>query len=157
MSAEWNDFQERLAASLRHVTDRVFLIVASGDDARRYVQYTAVSDVLHGEAPGTDIVADADAAVLAASVWREPEAGQPLWTTSRPLPALTTEYRALAMHSVRLLRHAYGISSPSILRYRAWREAELPPAGARWSAKRRAQLDTGEARLEMPFLGLDTF
>ncbi|MGI5498957.1 TY-Chap domain-containing protein [Lentzea sp. CA-135723] len=126
LAHDWGRFTERLADALRDVTDRVFLVVHSAADPKRYVQFAASPDRLDAEAPGTDVVADASEFQLRRFDWAAPEAGQPNWTSSLRRPALTAEFVLLAQCSVGALHEAYGITGPDELRYRAWRE----PAGA---------------------------
>ncbi|WP_253889621.1 TY-Chap domain-containing protein [Actinokineospora diospyrosa] len=124
---DWEQFSERLADTLREVTDRVFLIVHATADPKRYVQFAGGPDQLDAEAPGTDVVADADEFQLRRFDWAAPDVAQPNWTSSLRRPALTKELVLLARCCAATLHEAYGITSPDELRYRAWRE----PAGAR--------------------------
>ncbi|WP_290058410.1 TY-Chap domain-containing protein [Amycolatopsis solani] len=135
---DWELFTERLTDAVRDVTDRVFLIVHAAADPRRYVQFAGSADRLDAEAPGTDVVADAEEFQLRRFAWVEPGVAQPNWTSSLRRPARTAEYAQLAQRCVAALRQAYGIAGPDELRYRAWRE----PAGAEATA------------VELPGLGL---
>ncbi|KZM35196.1 DUF6301 family protein [Oerskovia enterophila] len=155
MTSDWTELGERLAATFRSVSDRVFLIVASRSTPVRYVQLAGGPGRIDAEAPATDVVADADESVLSAAGWTAPGIAQPNWTASTALPALTAEYRALALRCVNALRDAYGIGSPDDLGYRAWREPEQMPAGRTWSAERLQRMDRGVRALELPTLGLD--
>ena len=65
-------------------------------DPKRYVQFACQSGVLDAEAPGADVVVDAKEQIIADAGWSAPGAAQPNWTSSLELPALTTEYKALA-------------------------------------------------------------
>lgn len=152
--SDWDDFGTRLASTFRHVSDRVFLIVASEADPARYVQFAGHDGRLDAEAPATDVVADADESVLSAAGWTAPTVAQPNWSSSLGLPALTSEYAQLAERCVVALRDAYGIDSPDDLGYRAWREAERMPEGETWSAERVERMDRGVESLELLGLGL---
>jgi hypothetical protein len=123
---DWEVFGERLADAFRDVTDGVFLIVHAAADPRRYVQFAGAPDRLHAEAPGTDVVADADEFLLRRFGWVAPDVAQPNWTSSLRRPALTAEFVRLALSCTAALHEAYGITGPDELGYRAWRE----PAGA---------------------------
>ena len=83
---------------------------------------------------------------LAAAGW-VPPSGDPNWTCSTPLPALTVEYAALASRCVVALRDVYGLSGPDELVYKAWRDAEWPSGGD-------AERDLGENPLVLSWLGL---
>ncbi|MFJ7214959.1 TY-Chap domain-containing protein [Amycolatopsis sp. NPDC098790] len=135
---DWEQFTERLTDTFRDVTDGVVLIVHAAADPRRYVQFAGSPDRLYAEAPGTDVVADADEFQLRRFDWVAPDAGQPNWTSSLRRPALTAEFAQLARRCVAALRQAYGIVGPDELRYRAWRQ----PQGAEATA------------VELPGLGL---
>lgn len=151
--SDWDDFEKSLATTLRSVTDRVFLIVFSAAEPRRYVQLAGGPDRVDVEAPGTDVVADADETVLDAAGWTPPGVAQPNWTAALPLPALTTEHHGVARQCVRALRYAYGLTSPDDLGYRAWREPEMIPPGETWSADRVERMDRGDRALRLPTLG----
>jgi hypothetical protein len=152
--SEWDEFGDRLASTFRQVTGRVFLIIASEADPARYVQFAGQDDRLDAEAPATDVVADADESALKESGWTAPNAAQPNWSSSLQLPALASEYKALAARCVVALRDAYGITSPDDLGYRAWREAERMPEGVTWSAEQIERMDRGVDSLDLPGLGL---
>lgn len=122
--SEWGAFTLRLITALRGVTDRVFLIVSVDGDPLRYVQFAGDPEMLHAEAPGGDVVADADESVLRATGWKEPGVAQPNWTAELPLPAYAVDFRELAERCVAALRDAYGVTSPDALAYRAWRDPE---------------------------------
>ncbi len=124
---DWELFDERLADALRDVTDRVFLIVHATADPVRYVQFAGAPDRLYAEAPGRDVVEDADEFQLRRFDWVAPDVAQPNWTSSLRRPALTKELVLLARCCTAALREAYGITGPDELRYRAWRE----PAGVK--------------------------
>lgn len=153
---DWNDFRDRLAATLRRVSDRTNLIITSHLYPTRYVQFSGQADRLDAEAPGTDVVGGADESVLRLAAWQAPGATQPNWSSSLPLPALTSEYRELAERCVAALRNSYGIAFPDEMGYRAWREAEQIPLGQTWSAERVARMDLGAYSLEFPGLGLES-
>ncbi len=148
----WNDYRGRLVEAFRATHDRVVVIISSAADPKRYVQFACQSGVLDAEAPGADVVADAKEQIMADAGWSAPGAAQPNWTSSLELPALTTEYKALADRCIAALRHSYGIARPSDLVYRAWREPEQMPAGVTWSAERVKQLDQGSKAVEFPSL-----
>lgn len=152
--ADWADFEGRLRATLRSVTDRVFLIVASEADPTRYVQFAAEGDRLYAEAPGVDVVRDADEAALREAGWREPVDAGPNWTSELALPALTAEYAELAARCVVALRAAYRLTSPDELGYRAWRDPEPLPVGETWFDEDLERLDRGADPLDLPTLGL---
>ncbi|WP_347782594.1 TY-Chap domain-containing protein [Paenarthrobacter nicotinovorans] len=153
---DWNDFRDRLAVTLRGLTDRAILIITSSMYPNRYVQFARQGDRLDAEAPGKDVVANAVESVLKDAGWQAPGVAEPNWSSGLPLPALTPEFRELAERCVAALRNSYGVKSPDDLSYRAWREAELMPAGQTWSAERVAGMDPGSASLELPGLGLDS-
>lgn len=153
---DWTGFEHGLASALRSVTERVFLIIASGADPRRYVQFAGGQQRLDAEAPGTEVVAIANETTLSAAGWTAASFDVPNWTSSLELPALTAEFQLLAGRCVTALRDAYGIPSPDYLWYRAWREPEQMPAGVTWSPERIARLDRGESALKLPRLGLAT-
>lgn len=153
---DWNDFRDRLVATLRGLSDRVILIIASNVYPNRYVQFAGQGDRLDAEAPGQDVVVNAVESVLKDAGWQAPGIAQPNWSSVLPLPALTSEYRELAERCVAALRNSYGVKSPDELSYRAWREAEQIPVGQTWSAERVARMDPGSDSLDLPGLGLDS-
>lgn len=126
LAHDWDRFTERLADAVRDVTDHVFLIVHAKADPKRYVQFAGAPDRLYAEAPGTDVVPDADEFQLRRFDWAEPGSGQPNWTSSLRRPALTAEFLGLARSCTAALHEAYGITTPDELVHRAWHE----PAGA---------------------------
>lgn len=152
--ADWTDFEARLLATFRIVSDRVFLIVASEADPTRYVQFAVEADRLRAEAPGVDVVADADESVLRAAGWQAPAEPRENWTSTLDLPALTAEYADLAARCVAALRDGYRVADPDELGYRAWRDPEQMPAGETWSDEEIARLDSGADPLDLPTLGL---
>lgn len=150
----WGDLTHALAATFRDVSDRVFLIVMSASDPRRYVQLAGGPTLLHAEAPGADVVADADEDALHAADWDPPGPAQPSWSSELDRTADATELTALAARCVKALRHAYGLSGPSAMVYRAWRDPETMLPGETWSAERLETYDRGSASLALPTLGL---
>lgn len=120
----WGAFGLRLVTALRGVTDQVFLIVSVDGDPLRYVQFAGDPDKLYAEAPGLDVVTDADETVLKAAGWEEPGVAQPNWTSELALPAYAADYREFADRCVAALRDAYRVSSPDVLVHRAWRDQE---------------------------------
>lgn len=155
--SEWDDFENRLGAALRQVTDRVFLIVASQDAPLKYVQFAATAELLDAQAPGIDVVVAAKEAALSGAGWAPPSDLEPNWTSPLPRPALSAEYAALAARCVVALRDAFGVESPFQLAYRAWREAEQMPPGVTYNQAQLRRLDPGESGLELPALALGTF
>lgn len=150
----WDEFEARLVAGLREVTERVLLVVSSRSNTSAYVQFAGQENEVYAEASGfTPISADA-AALLAASGWATPGVGQPNWESSLPMPALTSEYVELAHRCVVALRDVFGISGPDDLQYRAWREPEEALWGVTWLRKRLDELDKGENPLAIDSLGL---
>lgn len=151
--SEWGAFTLRLITALRGVTERVFLIVSVDGDPLRYVQFAGDPDKLYAEAPGVDVVADADESVLRAAGWKAPRVTQPNWISELPLPAYAIDFRELAERCVAALRDAYGVTSPDALAYRAWRDPEdLPPIEER-TPERLAARDRGATSLEFTGLG----
>lgn len=154
----WDEFRDRLAQTLRTLTPRCYLIVsASGEPG--YVQFAAGGDALQAEAAGPRFVTGpaahaADDPALTGAGWTAPTAAQPNWSYELPIPALTSEYAALAGRCVVALRDVYGLAGPGVLSYRAWREPETQPAGVTWSPERFGELDPGEDPLPLPGLGL---
>ncbi|KNY05430.1 TY-Chap domain-containing protein [Microbacterium sp. GCS4] len=153
MSA-WDEFESALARVFRDITDRVFVIIAAEADPTRYVQFAGQPSRLDAEAPGADVVSDADESVLRASGWMAPTTEQPNWTAALALPALHGEYADLASRCVAALRDAFGIGAPEELAYRAWREAEQMPRGVTWSKERIAELDPGADFVVLSSLGI---
>ncbi|TWD81675.1 hypothetical protein FB561_2795 [Kribbella amoyensis] len=150
----WEELAAAFAATFRDVSDRAFLIVMASSDPRRYVQFAGAPDLLYAEAPGVDVVADADERVLRAAGWIPPGPGQPNWTSPLDWLADESEFVALAERCVAALRHAYGIRGPSALVYTAWRDPESIPVGETWSAERLETRDRGANPLHLPGLGL---
>lgn len=150
----WEDLTHALAATFRDVSDRVFLIVMASSDPRRYVQLAGGPTLLHAEAPGADVGADADEDALHAADWDPPGPAQPSWSSELDRTADATELTALAARCVKALRHAYGVSGPSALVYRAWRDPETMLPGETWSPERMETYDRGSASLALPTLGL---
>ncbi|GAB3634243.1 hypothetical protein GCM10027421_35970 [Microbacterium shaanxiense] len=153
-SVVWSDLAGRLVAAFRVVSDRVFLIVSSRENSRLYVQFAGRADALYAEAAGPEFVPDADATRLESLGWERPTSGQPNWSFVLPLPALTSEYSALAERCVVALRDVFGVTDPGQLIYRAWREAEAFPQGVTLYPEQIEALDKGEDPLEMAQLGL---
>lgn len=155
---DWNDFQSRLHRTLRDVTDRCFLIVGAVGDGG-YVQFSGLADTLSAEASGPEFVAGpathtTDDPTMLAAGWTAPTRSQPNWSAELTLPALTSEYAALADRCVIALRDVFHITGPADLGYRAWREPELQPPGVTWQPERFDALDPGENPLPMPELGV---
>ena len=147
----WDEFEQRLISALRELGNETFLVICSRGDKKRYVQFVATHTELRAEtSENADISADAYALVPAAG-WLPSEPGMVNWCNELPLPALTADYAALAHRCVVSLRHAFGIASPDLLRYRAWRDAEYEPPHALhvWFS-----LDPGENPMPFPGLGL---
>lgn len=155
MVPDWDGFEQRLATTLRSVTEGVRVVIASGSEPRRYVQLAGEPGRIDAEAPGADVVTDADESVLDAAGWEAPGVAQPSWTLSLQAPALTAEQHGTARQCVRALRYAYGVESPDDLCYRAWREPETIPPGQTWSAEQVERTDPGERALRLPTLGVD--
>ncbi|MFT4009562.1 MAG: hypothetical protein QM655_05905 [Nocardioidaceae bacterium] len=154
----WDEFADRLRATLRELTDRCVLIVAAPGKAG-YVQFSATEDELRAEAAGPVFTAgpaahEADDPVMVAAGWTVPTRSAPNWSVELPLPALSAEYAALADRCVVALRDVYGLSGPEALSYQAWREPESQPVGVTWSAEQIDALDPGQNPLSLPSLGL---
>lgn len=152
----WDEFRDRLQATLRGLTARCTLIVAAPDG---YVQFACEADRLYAEAAGPGSVGGvaghgADDPVMLGAGWTAPTRGQPNWSDELALPALTAEYAALADRCVTALRDVQRVTAPGVLGYRAWREPETQPPGVTWPPERFDQLDPGEDPLPLPGLGL---
>ena len=152
----WDEFRDRLQATLRGLTARCLLIVSAPGG---YVQFARGVDVLSAEAAGPDSVDGAavhgpDDPVMLGAGWASPTRGQPNWSDELPLPALTGEYTALADRCVTALRDVYGATAPGVLGYRAWREPDTQPPGVTWPPERFDELDPGQDPLPLPGLGL---
>ncbi|MFD4636307.1 hypothetical protein ACFWN2_03265 [Lentzea sp. NPDC058436] len=119
---DWDRFAERLADTFADVTEGVFLIVHAAADPRRYVQFAGGPRLLDAEAPGTDVVHDADEFQLRRFDWTPPDVAQPNWTSSLRHTAPANEFAQLARACVAALHEAYGIIGPDELQYRAWSE-----------------------------------
>lgn len=155
---EWPQFEANLALALRALTPRCVLVVAAHERGG-YVQFHVTDQRLSAEASGPKYTEGpaqhaADDATMLASGWAEPTPSQPNWTSELPLPALTTEYAALAGRCVVALRDVFHLEAPQVLSYRAWREPETQPPGVTWEPERFDQLDPGEDPLLLPMLGL---
>lgn len=150
----WPGFEEHLAAGLREVTDRVFLTVSARDDSRSYVQFSGDAHAVSAEASGFASAFAAGHSALEAAGWAAPTPGQPNWTSSLPMPALTGEYAGLARRCVVALRDAFGVANPNVLQYRAWRAAEIAPPGATWSREKYGSLDAGQDPLVISALAV---
>jgi type III secretion system-like peptide-binding chaperone len=153
----WDEFRDRLQATLRGLTDRCYLIVSAPEHG--YVQFAAAPDELSAEACGPEYTAgpaahEADDPTMLAAGWSAPTRSAPNWSAPLQLPALTAEYRALADRCVTALRDVYGVPEPGVLTYQAWRDAEVQPPGVTWPPERFEQLDPGEHPLALPSLGL---
>ncbi|MFT4229694.1 MAG: hypothetical protein QM602_05330 [Microbacterium sp.] len=154
----WDEFADRLRATLRELTDRCVLIVAAAGKAG-YVQFSATDDELRVEAAGPAFTAGPaahadDDPVLLAAGWTAPTRSAPNWSAELPLPALSAEYAALADRCVVALRDVYRLPGPEALGYQAWRDPARQPAGVTWSQEQIAALDPGEDPLPLPGLGL---
>ncbi len=154
----WDDFRERLRATLRELTDRCVLVVAAPGRGG-YVQFAVTDAELTAEAAGPEFTAGpaahgADDPTMLAAGWTAPTGAVPNWSASLVLPALTAEYAALADRCVTALREVYRIAAPEALSYRAWREPEAQPSGVTWPAERIDRLDPGENPLPLPRLGI---
>lgn len=150
----WDAFRTQLASTLREVTDRVYLIVATTENPRAYVQFTADLESLTAEAPGSDVLTSARESVLSAAGWSAPEPGRDNWFSLLPFPALTAEYDEVAGRCIAALRDAYRIPGPERLAYRAWREPERERPLGRWKQSHPLTLDPGEPELTLAQLGL---
>ena len=149
----WTEFHDRLRATLRALTDRSCLVVASPDDSG-FLQFSVLDDVLCVEVSGRRFDAsDGSDPAMAAAGWLPPTALHPQWSVVLSLPALTSEYADLAERCVVALRDVVGIEDPSVLSYRAWRDPDTQPSGVTWSPERVAALDRGENPLPLPHLG----
>lgn len=155
---QWNEFGQRLQATLRTLTDRCYLIVSAPADGG-YVQFARATGALIAEASGPGSVGGAathqadDPALLAAG-WTAPADHQPNWSFELPLPALTSEYAGLAERCTVALRDVLQVAAPDTLTYSAWRDPALQPAGVTWSPERIDELDRGQFPLPLPTLGL---
>jgi len=155
----WDDFRDRLGRTLPGVTDRCFLIISAADGGG-YVQFAGTADALSAEAAGPEFVTgtaahSTDDPAMAAAGWTAPSRSTPNWSTALELPALTSEFAALAQRCVTALRNAHHVTDPETLTYQAWREPEVQPAGLTWAPERFAELDPGENPLLLPSLGLE--
>lgn len=150
----WEVFTQNLQATLPHITDRCFLVIAT-PDRTRYVQFAASSNGLTAETTGPEFASStplrpADSSAMVAAGWTAPTPASPNWVRDMPLPALSQEFAELAEHCTAALRELHQVESPDTLSYRAWREPEYRPAGEAdddW-------LDPGEDPLQLPTLGL---
>jgi len=154
----WDDFRNSLGRTLPGITDRCYLIISAADGGG-YVQFAGAADTLSAEAAGPDFVTGpaahaADERTMVAAGWTAPTRSTPNWSTALDLPALTSEFAALAERCVTALRGAHGVTDPGTLTYQAWREREVQPAGVTWAPERFAALDPGENPLLLPTLGL---
>ena len=104
-------------------------MIISQPDAAGYVQFTGSADILSAEAAGPSFVTGAAAhdggdPVIRVAGWTAPTAAQPNWSRALELPALTSELEVVVDGCVVALRDVYQVSDPSVLTYRAWRDAE---------------------------------
>lgn len=153
----WEDFRDRLQASLPELTDRCFLIV-SAPPGQGYVQFAAMPEAVTAEAAGPEFVTSAPATTagdprMLGAGWAAPDSSRPNWSYDLPLPALTDEYRALADRCVVALRDVYRVGDPGVLTYQAWREPEPKPFGSFLRGGDK-DLDPGANPLPLPGLGL---
>ena len=154
----WGEFRDRLRVSLRSLTDRCCVVVVASDE-RGCVQFFGTVDVLSAEASGPEVVGGAavhgpnDPTMLAAG-WEQSTRAPPNWSFDLPLPAMTSEYAALADRCVIALRDVFHLADPAELAYHAWREPDVQPAGVTWSPEQFDRLDPGEDPLPMPAMGL---
>lgn len=154
----WDEFRDRLQATVRTLTDRCYLIVSAPSDGG-YVQFACGTGLLTAEASGPESVGgvaahSADEPALLAAGWTAPAQYQPNWSSELPLPALTSEYAALAERCTIALRDVLHVEGPQVLTYRAWRDPAVQPAGVTWSPEQFDDLDRGEFPLPLPSLGL---
>lgn len=154
----WDEFRDRLQATLRGLTDRCVLVVAAPDRGG-YVQFAASAGELTAEAAGPEFTAGpaahrADDPTMLAAGWAAPTRSAPNWSAPLQLPALTADYAALADRCLTALRDVYRLPGPDALSQRAWREPETQPPGVTWPAERIDRLDPGENPLALPGLGL---
>jgi hypothetical protein len=149
----WDELADDLAAALRTVRDRVFLIVLAAHDELAYVQFAGGPDHLDAEASGRH--PGAGVGLLADHGWRVAHPREVNWTSPLPVAPTTAELRGLADRCVAALRVAYGVKSPADLTYRAWREPEQAPPGVTWPQKRYDELDPGANPLTFPDLEPD--
>ncbi|GAB3293913.1 TY-Chap domain-containing protein [Pseudoclavibacter terrae] len=154
VATTWSDFAGALASACEAVTDRVFLVVSGVGDARRYVQFAGGPTVLDAEAPGRDVVAAADERALRDAGWTPPRPGQPNWSTSARRRDERRALQALAEMSVAALRDGYSVGSPRLLTYTAWRDPQVFPDGASYTAEEWEARDLGTAAFEIPALRL---
>jgi hypothetical protein len=154
----WDEFTNALQQTLPKITERCYLIIAGPEDEGGYVQFFADKDTLHAEAAAPQFVSakaehDVDNPELLAAGWQAPTALDFNWHQSLPLPALSTEFAALAARCCVALRDVYQLK-PTDLEYKAWREPEEQPPGVTWQQEQFDQLDPGEKSMAHPTLGL---
>lgn len=171
-NADWDDFAERLARTIRDLPERVYLIVEELS-SRTYVQFAADADRVDAECVSNlnrTLTRPADAqgeARLVEAGWSPHRSGEMNWWTSLDLPATLAHARTVADMSVLALRDVYGVASPDSLSYTAWRDPEpvQPTFEDTWDDddwgdddddwKREPDApDLGENPLELPSLGL---
>jgi hypothetical protein len=156
----WESLEQGLADELPELEDRSFLTIFWAPVPMAYVQFeqsgtaltarTGADDVL----PADQRLGPAGCTVLETGGWTVPEqdpAGKRTWTMTVGWPAGTEVYERLAARCATVLRDVHGVSSPTELEYRAWREAEPDPEGVTFYPE---DLEPAEPHLVLPRLGL---
>lgn len=152
----WDEFSDRLALTLRSVSERVIIIVGAEDKAK-FVQFAGDSSSIRAEAaPVRSPDPTADESVLTGAGWIAPDPSEMCWTFILPMPAYASEYKALADRCVIALRDALHVNSPDELHYRSWRDAEweTPEMIANGGSSESHTRDLGDANITFPTLQL---
>jgi hypothetical protein len=154
----WDEFTGRLARTLAELDERTYVVI-SAVGTNVFVQYHQAPDALYAEA-----VADAylpehqqlgfeQVDAMKSLGWTPPDIGPGMlnWNQQLPWPARTADYRRLAEASVAALRDIYRVPGPDQLVYRAWQEAERPPAGVTYHLE---DLAPYVPHVDLPGLGI---
>lgn len=154
----WDDFTRALQRTLPQITERCYLIIAGQEDTDGYVQFFADENTLHAEAAAPHFVSgrathNVDEPKLIDAGWQPPTALDLNWHQTVALPALSSEFFALAVQCCVALRDVYQLT-PTDLQYKAWREPEQQPPGVTWQPQQFEQLDPGANPLLLPSLGI---
>jgi hypothetical protein len=148
--ATWPDLAQRFATTLEHLRDEEHLIVSADDGTPGYVQFRREANQLFAEAASDHFVPGANTDALC-DFWEFPMDMQENWGRVFLLPLSAEELAELGEACAAALRDAYGIGSPDVLVYTAWRHPDPTPPGG---VPDGVELDPGDPALQLPALGL---
>ena len=151
---DWDEFSARFLRTVMQLGERSFLVLENPENRHFTVQLRVDEESLHAHC--SIMILDLDDPAVTTRLtelgWsdkgEDAEKGY-FWGRNLQLPAMSSAYQRLVADSVATMRELQGISSPSQLRYKAWREPEGIPDGVLYYEEDLAELDPGENPLHL--------